>query len=190
MKFEKELYSRANKACELCSSQEALNAFPVSPYEDNSLEHSALICQTCSEQITGEKDLKPNHWHCLNQSMWSEFPPVQVLAWRQLKKLSNESWAMDLLDQFYMDEDTEKWASSGLEQASEQKPTKDSNGSILEAGDNVTLIKDLVVKGANFTAKRGTMVRNIRLTDDPEHIEGRVNGTMIVLVSKFLKKSV
>jgi protein PhnA len=47
----------------------------------------------------------------------------------------------------------------------------------------------LVVKGANFTAKRGTTVKNISLTDNPEHIEGKVNGTRIVLLSKFLKKA-
>ncbi|MGL5800184.1 MAG: PhnA domain-containing protein, partial [Plesiomonas sp.] len=56
-------------------------------------------------------------------------------------------------------------------------------------GDSVTLIKDLVVKGANFTAKRGTMVKNITLTSNPEHIEGRVNGVHIVLVAAFLKKA-
>ena len=50
-------------------------------------------------------------------------------------------------------------------------------------------IKDLKVKGANFTAKQGTMVRGITLTDNPEHIEGKVNGTRIVLVSAYLKKA-
>jgi len=50
------------------------------------------------------------------------------------------------------------------------------------------LIKDLDVKGAGFTAKRGTVVKNITLTDNPLHIEGRVNGVRIVLVADFLKK--
>jgi protein PhnA len=66
---------------------------------------------------------------------------------------------------------------------------RDANGAILSAGDSVTLIKDLAVKGAGFTAKRGTIVRGISLTDNPLHIEGRVNGQRIVLVSAFLKKS-
>ncbi|GAA4271791.1 hypothetical protein GCM10022258_10850 [Aquimarina gracilis] len=66
----------------------------------------------------------------------------------------------------------------------------DSNGALLQAGDNVVLIKDLNVKGANFTAKRGTAVRNISLAhDNPEHIEGRVNGQHIVILTKFVKKS-
>jgi protein PhnA len=66
----------------------------------------------------------------------------------------------------------------------------DSNGVVLETGDTVTLIKDLTVKGANFTAKRGTAVRRISLVaDNPEHIEGRVNGQQIVILTKFVKKS-
>ncbi|NBU22117.1 PhnA domain protein, partial [bacterium] len=65
----------------------------------------------------------------------------------------------------------------------------DSFGNILSNGDSVTLIKDLDVKGANFTAKRGTVVKNISLTADPTQIEGRVNGTQIVLLTQYLKKS-
>jgi protein PhnA len=54
----------------------------------------------------------------------------------------------------------------------------------------VTLTKDLTVKGANFTAKRGTAVRNISLVFDNEgQIEGRVNGQRIVILTKFVKKS-
>jgi len=68
---------------------------------------------------------------------------------------------------------------------------QDSNGAVLEAGDTVTLIKDLNVKGAGFTAKRGTAVRNISLVaDNPGHIEGRVNGQQIVILTQFVKKSV
>ena len=67
---------------------------------------------------------------------------------------------------------------------------RDSNGAVLEAGDSVTLIKDLNVKGANFTAKRGTAVRNISLVqDNPEHIEGRVEGQRIVILTQFVKKN-
>ena len=61
---------------------------------------------------------------------------------------------------------------------------------LLQAGDTITLIKDLNVKGASFTAKRGTAVRNISLVhDNPEHIEGRVEGQQIVILTKFVKKS-
>ena len=67
---------------------------------------------------------------------------------------------------------------------------KDSNGTQLSEGDSVTLIKDLKVKGANVTLKRGTMVKNIRLTDDPEEIEcnaEKVRG--LVLKTCFVKKA-
>lgn len=66
----------------------------------------------------------------------------------------------------------------------------DSNGVVLQAGDTVVLIKDLDVKGSSLTAKRGTAVRNIRLVhDNAEHIEGRVEGQQIVILTKFVKKS-
>ena len=67
--------------------------------------------------------------------------------------------------------------------------TVDSNGATLADGDSVTLIKDLNVKGGGFTAKRGTLVKGIRLTDNPLHIEGRVNKQTIVLVTAYLKKA-
>ena len=69
-----------------------------------------------------------------------------------------------------------------------QGPTLDSNGTELMEGDAVTLIKNLEVKGGGFTAKRGTAVKNIRLTDDSGLVEGKVNGMQIVLKTEFLKK--
>ena len=68
--------------------------------------------------------------------------------------------------------------------------TRDSNGAILRDGDSVTLIKDLKVKGTSTTLKRGTLVKNIRLTDDVEEIEcnaEKVKG--LVLKTAFLKKA-
>ncbi len=112
------------------------------------------------------------------------------MSWRMLNRLSTEGWAQGLLDMLYLDDELLQWAkSAGDSEIDGNDATLDSNGAILQAGDNVTLIKDLVVKGANFTAKRGTAVRNISLTNNPLHIEGRVNGTRIVLVTKYLKKS-
>lgn len=66
---------------------------------------------------------------------------------------------------------------------------KDSNGNILQDGDSVTVIKDLKVKGSSDVIKRGTMVKNIRLTDDPAEIDCRVNKTAMVLRTEFLKKA-
>ena len=66
---------------------------------------------------------------------------------------------------------------------------KDSNGNILKEGDSVTLIKDLKVRGSSNMLKRGTLVKNIRLTDSEEEIEGRVEKVQMVLKTCFLKKA-
>lgn len=105
-----------------------------------------------------------------------------------LNRLKSEGWAQDLLDMLYLDDELMRWAKAAGENDTDE-PTLDSNGAALQAGDSVTLIKDLVVKGANFTAKRGTPVRNISLTNNPEHIEGKVNGTRIVIIADYVKKS-
>lgn len=181
------LKARSNNQCELCPDATNLTVYEVPPIEANA-DNCVLACQTCYEQLSDSAELDAKHWRCLSESMWSTTPAVQVVAYRQLKKLSSESWAQDNLDMLYLEDDIKSWAESGISDNEDQQPTLDSNGTVLQAGDNVTIIKDLQVKGAGFTAKRGTAVRNISLTNDPEHIEGRVNGTRIVLVSKFLKK--
>lgn len=67
---------------------------------------------------------------------------------------------------------------------------KDSNGNLLAEGDSVVLIKDLKVKGANATLKRGTVIKNIHLTDDEEEIEGRTDKIKgLVLKACFVKKA-
>lgn len=65
---------------------------------------------------------------------------------------------------------------------------KDSNGSLLAEGDSVKVIKDLKVKGSSGIIKRGTVVKNIRLTSTNEEIEGRVEKTVMVLKTCFLQK--
>ena len=68
--------------------------------------------------------------------------------------------------------------------------TRDSNGSILVDGDTVTLIKDLKVKGTSITLKRGTVVRGIRLTANPEEVDCKVEKVKgLVLRTEFLKKA-
>ena len=66
---------------------------------------------------------------------------------------------------------------------------KDSNGNLLSEGDSVTVIKDLKVRGSSAVIKRGTKVKNIRLTDDEEEVEGKVEGSVMVLKACFLKKA-
>jgi len=83
---------------------------------------------------------------------------------------------------------TRHWAEQGATEPEPDQPTVDCNGHVLQDGDSVALVKDLDVKGTSFVAKRGTVVRKIRLTDDPRNIEGRVNKVALVLKTEFLKK--
>lgn len=183
MGIKEELLKRSNGVCELCASDSNLSDLEVSP-SDGSSEQSILVCSTCAEQIKDESKMDENHWRCLNDSMWNTEPAVQVMAYRLLKRLGSQ----DLLDMLYLEEHVKAWADSEVSEE-DKVDTKDSNGVTLKAGDTVTIIKDLEVKGAGFTAKRGTAVRNISLTNNHGQIEGRVNGTKIVLLTKFLKKS-
>jgi len=189
MPTEQALKNRSNSSCEFCASNNELNVYPVPPTSDLSAQQSIYICDTCLGQVEGNVELDVNHWRCLNDSMWNQEPAVQVMSYRMLHKLSTESWAQDALEMIYMEDDVKTWAEQGIAAAEREGPTRDSNGAELHDGDDVTLVKDLKVKGANFTAKQGTLVRGISLTDNPEHIEGKVNGTRIVLVSAYLKKA-
>jgi protein PhnA len=67
--------------------------------------------------------------------------------------------------------------------------TVDSNGNVLDNGDNVHVTKDLKVKGMSKTLKRGNLIKNIRLTSDPQAVECRIGKSSIVLKTQFLKKS-
>ena len=192
MSTEQALQARSESKCELCGATEDLAVYEVPPDSDGSADQSVLLCATCREQIEEPDTVDVNHWRCLNESMWSQVPAVQVMAWRMLTRLSSEGWPQELLDMLYLDDETLAWAMASGEGASDDETVRhvDSNGAVLEAGDTVTLIKDLNVKGANFTAKRGTAVRGISLVaDNPEHIEGKVNGQQIVILTKFVKKA-
>ncbi|MDG2502127.1 MAG: PhnA domain-containing protein [Porticoccaceae bacterium] len=185
-----DLHSRSNSTCELCGNHDNLSAYSIPPNGDGSTEQSLLICDICNDQINNPEKVDVNHWRCLNDSMWSQVPAVQVMAWRMLNRLSAEGWAQDLLEMLYLDDETLAWAKSDSTDDDSAIVHKDSNGAILNAGDTVTLIKDLNVKGTSFTAKRGTAVRNISLAaSNEEHIEGRVNGTQIVILTKFVKRA-
>ena len=196
MSIETELLSRSNSTCELCSSGENLSPYEVASNadgsSDGSLEQCVLLCSVCRDQIENPESMDVHHWRCLSDSMWSQIPAVQVMAWRMLTRLNAEGWAQDALDMLYLDQPTLDWAQASTEGENTESDVvhRDSNGAVLAAGDTVTLIKDLNVKGANFTAKRGTAVRGISLvSDNEEHIEGRVSGQQIVILTQFVKKS-
>ncbi len=187
----KDLIKRS-AVCELCGAEDNLVVYTVPPATEPSEKDSIYICGTCSGQIENPETMDPNHWRCLNDSMWSTVPAVQVMAWRMLNRLKSEGWPQDLLDMLYLDEEMLAWAGATGEGIDPDDVVKhlDSNGAVLQAGDTVVLIKDLNVKGGGFTAKRGTAVRNISLVhDNPEQIEGKVNGQHIVILTQFVKKN-
>ena len=171
--------------CELCSSDVDVNSMEVAP-SDASEEQSIYICIVCKAQIESAQ-LDATHFNCLNDSMWSETPAVQVMSYRLFNALGRQ----DLVDMMYMQEDVKSWAdAASIGGDDDTLVYKDANGVTLAAGDTVVITKDLDVKGTGFTAKRGTAVRNIGLVaGDSEHIEGRVNGVKIHILTKFLKKS-
>lgn len=193
MTVDSELRARSGGVCELCRQAENLSAYAIPPVTDGTADASVLLCAVCRAQIEGKAEMNPHHWHCLNDSMWSETPAVQVMAWRILTRLRSETWASDLLDMLYLDEVTLAWAKAdgGTESGAEDSVRHvDHFGNVLADGDTVVLIKDLPVKGAGFTAKRGTAVRGITLVpENPAQIEGRVEGQRIVILSEYVKKS-
>ncbi|MFY0679375.1 MAG: alkylphosphonate utilization protein [Thalassovita sp.] len=170
------------ETCVFCAAAAPL-PFGVAPRDVQ-----VSLCDTCHAGVSQGAADAP-HWKCLNDAIWSTEPAVQVLAWRMLHRLE-AAWARDLLDIAYLEPDTLSWAEAGLVEDEPAVVHKDSNGVVLSAGDSVVLIKDLPVKGAGFTAKRGTAVRNISLVADNDgHIEGRVEGQRIVILTQFVKKS-
>ena len=171
--------------CELCSSSEHLEAFEVTSLDrELSVDTCVLLCHTCRFEIANHSAQSEFHWNCFYESMWNYTPAVQVLIHRILSQHNEESWTMDFLSQMTLDEALLTWSENDGQAA----PTFDSNHVQLQTGDSVFLIQDLNVKGASFVAKRGTTVRNIRVGDDPEYIEGKVNGTSLMLKTCFVKK--
>lgn len=185
--MDKKLSARSGNTCELCQAEGNLNIFVVAPKSGVDVSECIHICDTCNTQLNDSEQVDPNHWRCLNDSIWSEVEAVKVVSFRMLNQLKAEGWPNELLEMMYMDEETEKWAKQGLNEGNVKHV--DSNGVELQSGDSVVLVKDLKVKGGGFTAKRGTAVRNIKLVhDNPEHIEGKVDGQTIVILTQYVKK--
>jgi protein PhnA len=123
--------------------------------------------------------------------MWSEVPGIQVVAWRMLNRLKNESWASDNLDMLFLDEETLAWAKATGDHDNDSAVDlhKDCNGVILQTGDTVVLTKSLDVKGSTLNAKMGTVVKNIRIVEEnTEQIEGKIEGQVIVILTKYVRK--
>ena len=192
--LESELFTRCSRRCELCAGTDELRVHAVTPVTEVSAERCAVVCGACDAALDGADALDAASWDGLKDAAWSTVPAVQVLVLRLLPRLA-VPWATELLGQIYVEDDVRAWADAGAVGSSSRDDDGaagghvDSNGTPLLEGDSVTLIQDLDVKGANFIAKRGTLVKGIRLTDDPACVEGKVNKSVIVLKTRFLKKA-
>ena len=184
-----ELEKRSGFACELCKFTQDLSVYQIPPagYADNEI----VVCKQCQLQIEKQQEMDSDYWHFLSEAMWSEVPAVQVVVWRMLSRLQNESWAADNLDIMYLDEQLQEWAQASSDHIDTAELPKhhDCNGNILKNGDSVVLTKSLDVKGSSLNAKMGTVIKNIRLVEnDTEQIEGKLEGQQIVILTKYLRK--
>lgn len=191
MTLEERLLERSGHKCELCNAAEEPEVYNVPPQDHALEENSIILCSKCLAQVQKREPLDSTHWKVLAETMWSEVPAVQVMAWRMLNRLRSESWASDNLDMLYFDEEQLAWAraTGDHEDDGVVELHKDAYGAILQNGDTVVLTKSLDVKGTTLNAKVGTVVKNIRLVpDNTEQIEGRIEGQLIVILTKYLRK--
>ncbi|MCB4769202.1 alkylphosphonate utilization protein [Ancylobacter sp. Lp-2] len=94
-------------------------------------------------------------------------------------------------EDYVYDEATGEWrpASEMKAQAAAASAVRDASGTVLADGDSVVLVKDLKVKGAGQTLKQGTVIRSIRLTDNPDEIDCRHDSIKgLVLRTEFVRK--
>ena len=184
MAISEQLKNRNEGMCELCNAQPAERAYTVSPKSDDKIENKVALCDTCL-QAMDEKD-KGDYWRVLEGSIWNSEPSVQALSYRLLHTYKDEEWANGVINSVDLDEATIQWALSAFEVADVHK---DAYGNTLETGDTIVLTQNLNVKGTNFTAAKGTIVKRIRLVpDNTEQIEGKVNDQTIVILTKYVKK--
>lgn len=191
MKLQDVLLKRSENKCELCGSADDLQVYEVQPQDNPNEENCILACGNCRSQIDKKAELDQNHWQCLTGSMWSEVPGVQVIAWRMLNRLRSESWAADQLDMLFLDDERLAWAKATGDHENDGSVDlhKDANGNILQSGDTIVLTKSLDVKGSTLNAKMGTVVKNIRLVENnTEQIEGKIEGQVIVILTKYVRK--
>ena len=101
--------------------------------------------------------------------------------------MQDQSWARDIMEMVDLDESVMQCGASVYETAAVHQ---DAFGNVLENGDNVVLTQALKVKGTNFTAFKGTVVKKIRLVaDNTGQIEGKINEQVIVILTQYVKKN-
>lgn len=191
MKLERVLEERSEGSCELCKRKVDLQLLEVLPQDQRNAENCIMACAKCVAQIEKREELDSHHWQPLKETMWSEVPGVQVTAWRMLSRLREESWAAESLEMLYLTDELMTWAKAtgDHEAGAAVELHRDAHGAILQQGDNVVLTKSLDVKGSSVNAKVGTVVRNIRLVpDNTDQIEGRIEGQLIVILTKYVRR--
>ncbi|WP_118949701.1 PhnA domain-containing protein [Taibaiella helva] len=179
------LRQRCNGTCELCATENATIAYAVSPKNNDSTNNEVAICTTCLSSLDDAGSAQ--HWQCLAGSIWNTEPSVQALSYRILYRYKDQEWASDIIGSVELDEAVASWALSAYQV---KEVHRDSNGNELLNGDTVVLTQGLNVKGANFMAPKGTIVRRIRLVpDNTDQIEGKINEQTIVILTKYVRKS-
>ena len=111
----KDLARRAKSKCELTGAA----GVKLLPYEvppvarEPDLDRTLLISEACHEVLDHPSRLQGRGWQCLAETVWSELPAQQVVAWRMLRKLAErEDWAREVLEGVFLDDDIEAWAKS------------------------------------------------------------------------------
>lgn len=172
--------------CQLCQESQATSTPLMGTNE------ALTLCAACAAALEQGPQDDAGRYSFLTDTIWSEESDVKIASYRLLSALRDQAWAADVLEIAYLS-DEEMAAAEAVTLAAPAAGDaihRDANGVQLVEGDSVVLIKDLPVKGAGFTAKRGTAVRRISLVpDNPEHIEGRVNDQRIVILTKFVKRA-
>lgn len=98
MSIERELIKRSGGKCELSGATEDLQLYQILPTRKGGIDESILASKTIIDQIENPEKMDVNLWRCLNESMWSEHLPVQVVSWRMLSRQGNQ----ELLEQMYL----------------------------------------------------------------------------------------
>lgn len=111
----KDLARRAKSKCELTGAA----GVPLRPYEvppvppEPELDRILLLSEACHEALARPAGMDARAWRCLGEAVWSDFPALQVVAWRLLNHLAQrDDWARQILAEVFLDPETEAWARS------------------------------------------------------------------------------
>jgi protein PhnA len=192
MNLKESLSTRSANACELCGqSYEILHAYLVPNKTDDWDEYYVVLCQQCLDEVQKSTFDNPDYFHFLTGSIWSEVPAVKVLSFKILSKLQQSTWAQDTLEIASLTPEELRWANAEQDALDSIVIHKDAYGTILQHGDTIFLTENLPVKGTSIVASKGTKVSKIRLVhENAEQIEGKIEGMVIVILTKFVRKAV